>query len=104
MWHDEVQPTLVTLRADLSMTRLVHDAALNLMTDTKAVISGTAGLGIYFGVGAVDNLASLSTLGLATAPVVAQSAAQSLKDAARKRQAARTPRPLLPPGANKLLR
>jgi hypothetical protein len=29
----------------------VHDAALNLMTDTKAVISGTAGLGIYFGVG-----------------------------------------------------
>jgi hypothetical protein len=75
----------------------VHDAALNLMTDTKAVISGTAGLGIYFGVGAVDNLANLSTLGLATAPLVAQSAAQSREGRGRQKASGTRPRPLLPP-------
>jgi hypothetical protein len=68
------------------------------------VISGTAGLGIYFGVGAVDNLANLSTLGLATAPLVAQSAAQSVKDAAGKRQAARAHGLYYLLAANKLLR
>jgi hypothetical protein len=49
--RDEVQPTLVSLRRDLSVTRLAKDAAFNLATDAKALVSGAAGVGVFFGVG-----------------------------------------------------
>jgi len=91
LWRDEVQPTLVSLRKDLSMTRLAQDAAFNLATDAKALVSGAAGVGVFFGVGSVANLTQWSTAAAATAGgFVIQSATQSVRAAAASRQAART--------------
>jgi hypothetical protein len=90
LWRDEVQPTLVSLREDLSLTRLAKDAALNLSTDAKALVSGAAGVGVFFGVGAVDDLARWSTAAAATAgSFTIQSATQSIRAAAQSRKAAR---------------
>jgi hypothetical protein len=90
LWRDEVQPTLVSLRTELSLTRLAKDAALNLATDAKALVSGAAGVGVFFGVGAVDDLARWSTAAAATAgSFTLQSATQSIRAAAQSRKAAR---------------
>jgi hypothetical protein len=91
LWRDEVQPTLVSLRRDLSVTRLAKDAAFNLATDAKALVSGAAGVGVFFGVGSVADLAKWSTAAAATAGgFVIQSATQSVRAAAASREAART--------------
>ena len=47
LWRDEVRPTLVSLRRDLSATRLAKDAAFDLATDAKALVSGAAGVGVF---------------------------------------------------------
>lgn len=90
LWRAEVQPTLLALKDDLSATELVKDTALNLATDTKAVVAGTIGAGVFFGVGSLTNLATWSTLGLAAAPSVIQAAGRSVKDTQVARAAART--------------
>jgi hypothetical protein len=91
LWRDDVQPTLVSLRRDLSVTRLVKDAAFNLATDAKALVSGAAGVGVFFGVGSVADLAKWATTAAATASgFVIQSATQSVRAAAARREAAST--------------
>ncbi len=92
LWRDEVQPTLVSLRRDLSLTRLAKDAAFTLTTDAKAVMAGTAGAGVFLGVGPVDDLAQWSTAAVAATAggFVIQSAIESVRAAAGSRKAART--------------
>lgn len=91
LWRDDVQPTLVSLRNDLSMTRLAKDTAFNLATDAKALVAGFTGVSVFFGVGQVDDLAQWSTTAAATAGgFVTHSAMQSVRDAAAGREAART--------------
>lgn len=90
LWRDEVQPTLVTLRSELSRTRLVKDTAFKLATDAKAIVSGATGTGMLFGVGSITELAALSTTGATIAGgLVAQAAAQTIRDASSARKAAR---------------
>jgi hypothetical protein len=73
------------------VTRLAKDAAFNLATDAKALVSGAAGVGVFFGVGSVADLAKWSTAAVATAGgFVIQSATQSVRAAAASREAART--------------
>jgi hypothetical protein len=91
LWRDEVRPTLVSLRRDLSVTGLVKDAAFNLATDAKALVSGAAGIGVFFGVGSVEDLTKWSAAAAATAGgFVIQSATQSVRAAATRREEART--------------
>lgn len=91
LWRDEVQPTLVSLRRDLSSTQLAKDAAFRLLTDTKALVSGAAGVGVFFGVGSVADLAQWSAAAATAAGgFTIQSAAESARAAAGSRKAAQT--------------
>jgi hypothetical protein len=92
LWRDEVQPTLISLRRDLSLTRLAKDAAFTLATDAKALISGTAGAGVLMGVGPVEDLAQWSTAAAVTAAggFAIRSATESVRAAAGSRKAARS--------------
>lgn len=64
-WRDEVRPTVDSLRADLSVSRLTRDAALNVASDTKALFSGGA---VFFG---LDWVAEAPTMAAAAAGTVA---------------------------------
>lgn len=89
LWRDEVQPTLASLRQDLSATRIVRDAAFNLATDAKAVVSGAAGAGVLFGIGSVAELAQWSAGAVAGAGgLVAHSVTGALREASTTRQTA----------------
>lgn len=91
LWRDEVQPTLVSLRRDLSATRLAKDTAANLATDPKALVSGGAGVGVFFGVGSMEHLTQWSTAAATTAAgLVVHSVTDSVRAAAASREAART--------------
>lgn len=91
LWRDEVQPSLVSLRADLSTTRLVRDVAYNLVTEPKAVIGGFPGAGLLFGVGSVSEVAQLATAGaVAASGLVINAGAQAVREAHARREAAAT--------------
>lgn len=91
LWRDEVQPTLVALRRDLSATRLVRDAALNLATDAKAVASGVAGIGLQFGIQTLEWVAQWSGLAVAAiAPLAVQAGATAIKETSARVEAAHT--------------
>lgn len=91
LWHDEVQPSLTNLRKGLSRTRLAADAALQFLTDPKAVAAAIAGPAVYFGVNAIDELAGLSTSAIAaSAPLAVSAAARAAQDGVKKVRDART--------------
>ncbi|MDQ0260486.1 hypothetical protein J2W20_002390 [Sinomonas atrocyanea] len=91
LWRDEVQPTLESLRRDLSATRIAKDAALSIVTDVKAITTGAAGAALVFGIGSIAELSALSGSAIAAAGgSVVHSAAKAVRDAAEGRRTART--------------
>jgi hypothetical protein len=89
LWRDEVQPSLVMLRRELSGTRLVRDAALELGTDAKSIVAGAAGAAVVFGVGTITDLPGWASAGMAAGSVVAQSVARTVKESLKRKEAAR---------------
>lgn len=86
LWRDVVRPTVDTLRADLSHTRLAHDAALNLGIDVKTLVTGG---GIYFGVETLTSISDFAAAGIAAAPVVGKAVTSAIKESAGRRESAR---------------
>jgi hypothetical protein len=85
MWRDEVQPAITNLRNDLSRTRLVREAAVNLGTDAKSVVAGG---GLFFGIEPFTSLEQFTAAGVAAAPVVGQAVASAYKESAGRRECA----------------
>lgn len=91
LWRDEVQPTLGALRRDLSLTRLVRDAALNLATDPKTVALGAAGLTVVFGLGPASDLTDWATGHVgAGGALVAGALGAAAREAANRHSKAKT--------------
>ncbi len=86
MWRDEVQPAICDLRDDLSRTRLVREAAVNLGTDTQSIVIGG---GLFFGVQTLTSLEEFTAAGLAAAPVASRAVAAAFKESTERREAAR---------------
>lgn len=86
-WRDEVRPTVDSLRADLSVSRLTRDAALNVASDTKALFRGGA---VFFG---LDWVAEATTMAAAAAGTVATTvkvAADAYKGRQQRREDAKS--------------
>lgn len=66
MWRDEVQPTVADLRRELSTTRLLADAFLNV-TNLNSVTAGIGGAIITFGVDSLADLSNVASAGFTAA-------------------------------------
>lgn len=87
MWRDEVVPAVNDLRADLSATRLGHDAAVNLGRDSKSILAGGA---FIFGVESFTDHSTLLAAGFSAASVTGKAVLDAYKDLAGQwRQAKR---------------
>lgn len=86
IWRDAVRPTVDTLRADLSKTRLAREAAVNLGLDVKTLLTGA---GLFFGVQSLTDVEELAAAGLSATPVLGRAVASAVKESVGRREAAR---------------
>jgi len=86
MWRDEVVPAVNDLRADLSATRLGHDAAVNLGRDSKSILAGGA---FIFGVESFTDHSTLLAAGFSAASVTGKAVLDAYKDLAGQRRQAK---------------
>ena len=84
LWRDEVAPAVDRLSKDLSSTRLLRDAAVNLAVDAKTAMSAAA---MFFGVDTFTHVHQALAAGAAGLPVVGKAAASAYKESADRRDA-----------------
>lgn len=86
-WRDEVRPTVDSLRADLSVSRLTRDAALNVASDTKALVSGGA---VFFGLDWVAEAPTMAAAAAGTVATTVKVAADAYKGRQQRREDAKS--------------
>ena len=86
-WRDEVRPTVDSLRADLSVSRLTRDAALNVASDTKALFSGGA---VFFGLDWVAEAPTMAAAAAGTVATTVKVAADAYKGRQQRREDAKS--------------
>jgi len=86
MWRDEVVPAVNDLRADLSATRLAHDAAVNLGRDSKSLLAGGA---FIFGVESFTDRSPLLAAGLSAASLTSKAVLDAYQGLAGQRRQAK---------------
>lgn len=86
LWRDEVVPAVHDLRADLSKTRLAHDAAVNLGRDRLSLLGGGA---FFFGVESMTNHSSLLAAGASAVPVVGKAVLDAYAGLSEQRRQAK---------------
>lgn len=86
VWRDEVQPTVNRLRAELSRTRILREAAVHLGTDATTALAAAS---MFFGVETFTEVHQLAAATATSLPVLGKAVASAYGDSAGRRESAR---------------